>query len=348
VKIAVVGAGAVGSAAARFLAKAGHETFVYEQFQLGHHRGSSHGSSRITRKSYPDPFYTELMHEVYPLWAELEAELSERLYVETGLLNFGVEGNEWMRQTRNSLSASYTSYEPLGPIEVAKRFHGFHLEPDEEAIYQPEAGYLLADRALAGNIAIAKGHGASVFENSRVESIEGGLVNGTRFDAIAVCAGSWVSQFVNAGVTPYLQHFAYFDAPIREEIPVWIDAGNEHYYGFPNYGDGFKVGMHLYGPEADPNQEGKLEPTTIDQIFNAARLRIGAGAVRSAQTCLYTVAPNEDFRIGRIPNSVPTYFVSACSGHGFKFSIWFGKLLQDLVEESVSISDYPRFEAAVD
>ena len=67
-RVAVVGLGAVGGAALRFLAQQGHEAVGYEQFIRGHTRGSSHGESRIYRLTYADPHYTRLMRDAFPLW----------------------------------------------------------------------------------------------------------------------------------------------------------------------------------------------------------------------------------------------------------------------------------------
>src|SRR6478609_5598766 len=50
----VLGAGAMGSAAAYHLARRGEPLLLIEQFPLGHDRGSSHGAARITRHSYAD------------------------------------------------------------------------------------------------------------------------------------------------------------------------------------------------------------------------------------------------------------------------------------------------------
>src|SRR5204863_9817460 len=47
VEVAVVGAGLLGSAAARALAARGVPVLLFEQFALGHARGSSHGATRI-------------------------------------------------------------------------------------------------------------------------------------------------------------------------------------------------------------------------------------------------------------------------------------------------------------
>ena len=53
-EVAVVGAGVNGLATAHALARAGRDVVVYEQFELGHARGSSHGRSRIFRLAYPE------------------------------------------------------------------------------------------------------------------------------------------------------------------------------------------------------------------------------------------------------------------------------------------------------
>ena len=55
--IVVVGAGIVGAAAARALAGAFATVVLVEQHQLGHDRGSSHGTSRIFRLNYPEARY---------------------------------------------------------------------------------------------------------------------------------------------------------------------------------------------------------------------------------------------------------------------------------------------------
>ena len=49
---AIVGAGVMGLAAARSLARRGWNVTIYEQFEVGHKRGSSHGRSRIFRLAW--------------------------------------------------------------------------------------------------------------------------------------------------------------------------------------------------------------------------------------------------------------------------------------------------------
>src|SRR5262249_31147725 len=88
----VIGAGAMGSAAAYYLAKAGQRVLLLEQFEIDHRLGSSHGQSRIIRYAYDHPVYVKLAAASFPAWKALEEESGETLYVRTGGFDFGVPG----------------------------------------------------------------------------------------------------------------------------------------------------------------------------------------------------------------------------------------------------------------
>ena len=110
----VLGLGGFGSAAAYWLSRrAGGEVLGLEQFELGHAMGSSHGRSRIVRKAYPDPFYTEIMQEGYPMWAELQSESGREVLHECGLMYFGPADAQNVRTMiagLTSLSVPYGEY----------------------------------------------------------------------------------------------------------------------------------------------------------------------------------------------------------------------------------------------
>jgi len=79
----------MGSAAAWQLTRRGVDVTLLEQFEPGHTRGGSHGSSRIVRLSYDDPFYVELAATGYDRWAELEDDCGEQLLTWTGVVDHG-------------------------------------------------------------------------------------------------------------------------------------------------------------------------------------------------------------------------------------------------------------------
>src|SRR3954447_21308154 len=76
----------MGLATGRALQRRGHEVVVYEQFEPGHTRGSSHGRSRIFRLAYAEEEYVRLAQESRGLWRELEAETDATLLELNGLI----------------------------------------------------------------------------------------------------------------------------------------------------------------------------------------------------------------------------------------------------------------------
>ena len=74
----VIGAGAMGSAAAYYLSERGQRVLLLEQFELDHRMGSSYGHSRIIRYAYDHPEYVELAKDTFPLWFALQDKLGEQ------------------------------------------------------------------------------------------------------------------------------------------------------------------------------------------------------------------------------------------------------------------------------
>ena len=69
---AVIGAGLAGAATAWSLARRGHEVTLVERTQPASRDGSSHGSARIFRYAYSDPFYVRLVVAAKAGFDELE------------------------------------------------------------------------------------------------------------------------------------------------------------------------------------------------------------------------------------------------------------------------------------
>src|SRR4051812_1285198 len=89
VEVAVVGAGVIGAATAWQLTSRGLRVALFEQYELGHRRGSSHGESRIFRLVYDEPDYVRLGQQALPLWRQAERELGTTLLFTTGGLEIG-------------------------------------------------------------------------------------------------------------------------------------------------------------------------------------------------------------------------------------------------------------------
>ena len=88
--VIIIGLGAMGSAAAYHLSKAGRRVLGLDRYTPPHAFGSSHGQSRIIREAYfEDPVYVPLVQRAYELWSELEQESGRRLFHKTGGLMIG-------------------------------------------------------------------------------------------------------------------------------------------------------------------------------------------------------------------------------------------------------------------
>src|SRR5919202_117104 len=88
--VVIIGAGAMGSAAAYHLSKTGKKILVIDQFMPPHNLGSSHGQSRIIREAYfESPVYVPLVQEAYEIWYQLERESNKKLLLKTGGLMLG-------------------------------------------------------------------------------------------------------------------------------------------------------------------------------------------------------------------------------------------------------------------
>jgi sarcosine oxidase len=64
----------------------------------------------------------------------------------------------------------------------------------------------------------------------------------------------------------------------------------------------------------------------------AALVPDAAGPSRGALVCLYTNTPDANFLIDSLPQHPGVHLVSACSGHGFKFSSAIGEIVADRVQ----------------
>ena len=366
-RVAVVGLGAAGIAATRFLAEAGSSVTGFEQHALGHGQGSSHGASRIIRHAYSDSFYARLMLDAWPLWEDLERSAAEELLVKCGGLTLGPADHPEVLATRSSLEAIGKRAEVLGHREAARRFPALAFQADEVALFQRDAGFLRATSCVLAQARLAREAGATLRDQTRVASgLERGgecivqLASGEEeaFDALVLAAGPWMSGFVRAlPLQVTRQQVAYLriargaDDFVPARLPVWIDE-RSHDYGFPSDGveAGVKVACHSLGPPWDPedaDRELEVDAELLALVARSVRRLPGlAPTIERGLACLYTSTPSEDFVLDLVPGSSRTWLVSGCSGHGFKFSVLLGKMAAQLAIGGAPSQDVSRFAIA--
>ena len=308
-RIAVVGAGINGLAAAATLAREGHEVVVHEQYELDHRQGSSHGRSRIFRLSYPEPHWVELAKEAHEGWRALEEETGERLIEYTGLLELG-------ETSEDALDACGVAWERLEPDAAALRFG---IRADGRGVAAAR-GRDLAGRPCATRLR----HGRAAPRGDAPRAREGRVARGARRGRRRRHGGGWAKPLLEAegialDVTVTRETVVYFE--LERAVPSVIEYGRgpgEGMYALRDPLHGLKAGAHIAGPAAEPGEAGDPDPALVDATVEWVRERFPeAGPPVAVETCLYTSTPDRSFVLERHGRIVVG---SACSGHGFKFA----------------------------
>lgn len=320
-EVAVVGAGVNGLAAAWALRRRGVDVTVYEQFELGHTRGSSHGRTRIFRLAYPETKWVRLAQDALRGWRELEAESGETLLHLNGLLELYREG---VVSSQQALEECDAACELLTHEDAAARF-GVSPAPDAFVLLQPDAGVVYSDRALR-----AFARGLRIEEGHRIDSLED-----VDAEVVVVCAGPWARRLlaplgIDLPVVETRETVAYFR--LEGEIPSVVAEVVERGHGFYSLADpihGLKVGSHMRGKQADPDVVEGADADLVREIadWTAERFPHADPEPLGAESCFYTTTDDERFLLERHGRYVVG---SACSGHGFKFAPAVGELLADL------------------
>jgi sarcosine oxidase len=341
VDVLVVGAGVMGAATAWNLTRAGRRVTILEQFEVGHTRGSSHGRARVFRFAYEDPAYVRMAMEAKALWRELERDTGqEGILVTLGGLDVGPD----LSRLRSALSEGGAPFEPLTPDEATRRFPWARIQSAEQVVYHPDAGIVVADRAVSAFLRSSLAGGVRLLEHTRAMelSVEGDRAvvrtPGEAFQATVavVTAGAWARELLaGAGigleVTSSRETVAFF--PVHDETPFttfvdWTDR--EHpVYALPSPGQGLKVGAHHTGIETDPNEDGSVSEEIVGRLSRwvGERFPVAEPTANHAEACLYTNTSDERFILER---HGPVVVGSACSGHGFKFAPLIGRRLAGL------------------
>lgn len=367
VDVAVVGLGAMGSAALCELARRGVRAVGIEQFEPGHDKGSSHGESRVIRLSYFEhPSYVPLLRRAYEKWRELEQRSGETILTVTGILEAGRPGSPVVAGSLAASRLHGLAHEEIDAAEAMRRYPAFRLPRDWSAVFQPDGGFVRPERAIEQFVKLAQHDGAAVLTRTRVLDIapKGGAVSirtdGGTIEAgsVILAAGAWIGAFapeLAPRLTLTRQVLGWF-TPLKpalfapERFPVFLlDCGEDaSYYGFPDFaGTGLKTAAHqpcgTLNSADDLRQDGS--PAEAAELRSVLERFIpdAAGPLTRMRSCIYTRTPDEDFAVDLLPGDARVVLASPCSGHGFKFASVMGEVLADLATEGRTRHDLGRF-----
>jgi len=364
----VVGVGGMGSAAVYHLARRGVRVLGLEQFDIPHDRGSSHGVTRIIRLAYfEDPAYVPLLRRAYALWHDLQHRWGEPLLYITGAIDAGLPGSVTVEGSLRSCAVHHLPHEVLDAAALARRCPGYRLAPEMVAVYQPDGGFVLSERAIVAHVMLAQAMGAEVHARERVLGWEpDGSQVVVRTDRavyrarrLVVTAGPWAGRLVPrlAALAVPERQVLLWAQPRRPDLfrlgafPVFnLEAPEGRFYGFPIFGTpGVKIGKYHHRHEAvDPDAVSR-EVTPEDEAVVREGLRRyfpeADGPTMAMKTCLFTNSPDEHFIVDRLPEAPQVWVAAGFSGHGYKFCSVMGEILADLALDGASAFDLRLFRA---
>jgi sarcosine oxidase len=358
----VVGAGLAGAATAWSLARRGHEVTVLERAQPATRDGSSHGSARIFRYAYSDPFYVSLVVVAKAGYDELERLSGQRLITPSGALDFGPFRDA--RALAGLLEEAGVEHEVLSAAEARRRWP--QIATDSETLWHPGAGVIDAEGTVRALLEQAQRHGARILTGwpvDRVTTTSTGYrlatADGRTLDAerVVVTAGGWLPALLDRlplppgfrALLPPLQvtqenayHFPYREATPADGTgsvagwPTFIHKSPTiSTYGLPGGRDagfrGQKIAEFLGGRRiaSAVEQDGVVDPANRARIVGYVREYL-PGLVPepyAETTCLFTSTPTEDFVVDGVDGVT---VVSPCSGHGAKFAPLIGDIAADV------------------
>lgn len=365
-EVAVVGMGALGSAAVYQLARRGAKVVAFEQYDLGHVRGASHDTSRIVRTSYGATQYVRLAQSAYRDWADLEAESGERLLTITGGVIFlPIAGPYSASDFTSALEECDVPHELLSPAEVQERWPQFRVPEGVETVYTADTGIAHAARTVATLQMRARVHGADIRDRTQVEALipdgDGVIVRTAggdiRAGKVVVAADAWTNALLEPlGAAIPLdvmqEQVTYFQSASPEEhgsdrFPVWIWEDDECYYGFPTYGEPtIKAARDVSFNRMTPAERTYVpSPELTTQLGEFVHGLIpDAGPEMRTVTCQYALTPDRRFILSPL-HEHPDIIVALAAGHGFKFTPAIGRILAELALDGESTDDISMFAA---
>jgi sarcosine oxidase len=364
--VAVVGLGAVGSAIACALARRGARVAGIDRWHPPHDHGSSHGRTRITRLAVGEgAAYVPLVQRSHELWRQLESDTGLALMRRTGVLVIASPGADagafhgqtgFFERTVGLARQFGIAHELLSDMQVRERFPAFATQEGDRAYHEPDGGVLFPEDCIRAQWRVAQRLGASLRPDVtllEMSSSPGGVTlttdRGTLHAAQAVlCTGAWLPGQIGGAVQARLRvlrqvlHWFETDRPERfdpDRCPayIWLHGPTfeDSFYGFPMVDDiaGVKVATEQVREETEPDllrrEVGREEASAMHERHVRGRVPDLRPTTLHDAACMYTMAPDGHFLVGRHPRHEHATIVSACSGHGFKHAPGLGEAIAE-------------------
>ncbi len=353
--VIVIGAGVFGTWTARWLQRRGASVTLVDQYGPGNSLSSSGDESRVTRSAHG-------ADELYPAWQRRSLEqwlaLDPALFVRTGVLWLARRDDGFEADSLAALRRLEVPVELLDQDELARRWPQLRSDGVAWALHEPEAGVLMARRAVAAVADAFVAEGGELVTGHATLDQDGVVIEVTAsssgFDAVVFAAGAWLPKVLpnvsGLQMSVPRQEIIYFATPPgvtafdAHQMPTWVEY-DAAFYGLPSIeGRGFKVAPDWAGPEVDPDTlDRRISDERIEASRAYLRRRFPALAdrpVAEGRVCQYELTADTHFIIDRVPElaHLNAWVVGGGSGHGFKHAPVVGEYLSGLMTGS-DVSD---------
>ena len=339
----VVGGGIAGAQTALHLQRRGAQVTLIDRWEPGHARAASTDYNRVIRAiSGRDEFYTRWARDARQRWLEQQAETGLSLMYECGALILATEGHcDWEDATSATFDKVGVPYYRFSKRDIQERFPQFKVDEISYALFEPEAGLLMAHRCVLATLELFRRAGG-VVKRGRVETDrdEQPMLDGKplRADVIVMATGAWMAEMFPRTIAPisailginvlYTSTPDGSDAFDMANMPCWIDHGQGS-FGIPSSeGSGVKAAVVIPNTPIDINNDERLiEKQSLNKTRQYIRHRLpGLEGQRVVDSKFNQVilTPDTHFIVDWHPQHENVLFAGGCSGHLFKHGPVFG------------------------
>lgn len=339
-RVAVVGAGIVGLAAASTLRQAGAEVRCFEKATPG--QAQSVGLTRIFRHAHGDPALVRLAMRARAGWQAWERRSGRRLVGEEGLI---ITGTSLVQHWERAMREADAPYRLLTAADV-RAILPISRPPDDVALWDPSAGSIRARRTidfLRADCAdsLVQGEVLELVSTNTGMHVRTSL-DIWRCDEVLVAAGIGTPRLaaqIGVHIPVYLARTSRFTFALRDPRPdrtlaCWIDESGAYVPGLSCYGQPvgttgqYAIGVAQAGadyPETMEAEEVSRRARAVTQRYVRAALPdLDPEPVAEVQ-CLHnkTGDPNGD-GFGAVRRGATTIVYG---NNLFKFAPLLGELL---------------------